>query len=624
MLFNVYYWHSSQNISQPHIFTSFSYLWLLVLFTRFTMHRQRFIHLQIKLIMPTIEQLILLTSILILLGIFSSKLSARLGLPMLVMFLFIGMLAGEDGIGKITFDNVNVSYAVGSLALALILFDGGLQTSVKSIRLVWKPAFTLATLGVLVTAGITGVAAAYILGIPLLEGLLLGAIVGSTDAAAVFSLLRNAGIYLNERLQSTLEIESATNDPMAIFLTVGLLQLLMNPQASGSELVLLFFSQMGIGTVVGLSVGWISVKIINKIKLLATGLYPVLVAACGLLSFGLASNLDGSGFLSIFVTGVVIGNHRFVFQRNTFLFHDGLAWLSQIIMFVMLGLLVNPSSLIEVWLEGLIIALVLTFIARPLAVIPVLKLFGFPKPEIALISWVGLRGSVPIILAIFPFIYGLPGANLIFDVVFFVVLISATLQGSTLPYVARKLNLMQQPPLIPAATLDITAVDQIDADLVEYTLGDDCSAVGRRLSQLALPDQTVIAMITRGKSVLPPRGSTLFYADDHLFVVLKPENRIFLERLFSEKNAPELEPIELPDSGLSLKGTTRLNEIYSSYGIQIDNGDDRTLNQFIYATENEPSQNFVIKLADLQLRIGEMIGTRIVTVILEPTKELES
>ncbi len=621
MLFNVYYWHSSLNISQPHIF---SYLWLFVLFARFTMHHQRFIHLQIKLIMPTIEQLILLTSILILLGIFSSKLSARLGLPMLVMFLFIGMLAGEDGIGKITFDNVNVSYAVGSLALALILFDGGLQTSVKSIRLVWKPAFTLATLGVLVTAGVTGVAAAYILGIPLLEGLLLGAIVGSTDAAAVFSLLRNAGIYLNERLQSTLEIESATNDPMAIFLTVGLLQLLMNPQASGSELVLLFFSQMGIGTVVGLSVGWVSVKIINKIKLLATGLYPVLVAACGLLSFGLASNLDGSGFLSIFVTGVVIGNHRFVFQRNTFLFHDGLAWLSQIIMFVMLGLLVNPSSLIEVWLEGLIIALVLTFIARPLAVIPVLKLFGFPKPEIALISWVGLRGSVPIILAIFPFIYGLPGANLIFDVVFFVVLISATLQGSTLPYVARKLNLMQQPPLIPAATLDITAVDQIDADLVEYTLGDDCSAVGRRLSQLALPDQTVIAMITRGKSVLPPRGSTLFYADDHLFVVLKPENRIFLERLFSEKNAPELEPIELPDSGLSLKGTTRLNEIYSSYGIQIDNGDDRTLNQFIYATENEPSQNFVIKLADLQLRIGEMIGTRIVTVILEPTKELES
>ena len=197
--------------------------------------------------MPTIEQLILLSSILILLGIFSSKLSARLGLPMLVMFLFVGMLAGEDGLGKITFDNVNVSYAVGSLALAIILFDGGLQTSVKSIKLVWKPAFTLATFGVLVTAGITGLAAAYILGIPLLEGLLLGAIVGSTDAAAVFSLLRNAGIYLNERLQATLEIESATNDPMAIFLTVGLLQLLMNPQATGSELALLFVSQMGVG-----------------------------------------------------------------------------------------------------------------------------------------------------------------------------------------------------------------------------------------------------------------------------------------------------------------------------------------------------------------------------------------
>lgn len=568
--------------------------------------------------MPTIEQLILLTSILILLGIFSSKLSARLGLPMLVMFLFIGMLAGEDGIGQIAFNNVNVSYAVGSLALALILFDGGLQTSVKSIRLVWKPAFTLATFGVLITAGITGLAAAYILGIPLLEGLLLGAIVGSTDAAAVFSLLRNAGIYLNERLQSTLEIESATNDPMAIFLTVGLLQLLMNQSASGSELLLLFVSQMGIGTLVGLSVGWISIKIINKIKLLATGLYPVLVAACGLLSFGLASNLQGSGFLSIFVTGVVIGNARFVFQRNTFLFHDGLAWLSQIIMFVMLGLLVNPSSLLEVWFEGLVIALVLTFIARPIAVVPVLKFFKFSREEITLVSWVGLRGSVPIILAIFPFIYGLPGANLIFDVVFFVVLISATLQGSTLPYVARKLNLMQPPPLLPAATLDITAVDQIDADLVEYTLGEDCSAVGRRLSQLALPDQTVIAMITRGKSVLPPRGSTRLIADDHLFVVLKPENRLFLERLFSEQVSPDLTPIELPTSGLSLKGTTRLDEIYESYGILIDNENNQTLDQFIYSiSANEPVQDTVISLATLQIRISEMIGSRIVTAVLE-------
>ncbi|WP_369427444.1 potassium/proton antiporter [Providencia sp. PROV236] len=569
--------------------------------------------------MLTIEQLILLTSILILLGIFSSKLSARLGLPMLVMFLFIGMLAGEDGIGQIAFNNVNVSYAVGSLALALILFDGGLQTSVKSIRLVWKPAFTLATFGVLVTAGITGLAAAYILGIPLLEGLLLGAIVGSTDAAAVFSLLRNAGIYLNERLQSTLEIESATNDPMAIFLTVGLLQLLMNQQASGSELLLLFISQMGIGTLVGLSVGWLSIKIINKIKLLATGLYPVLVAACGLLSFGIASNLQGSGFLSIFVTGVVIGNARFVFQRNTFLFHDGLAWLSQIIMFVMLGLLVNPSSLLEVWFEGLVIALVLTFIARPIAVVPVLKLFGFNREEITLVSWVGLRGSVPIILAIFPFIYGLPGANLIFDVVFFVVLISATLQGSTLPYVARKLNLMQPPPLLPAATLDITAVDQIDADLVEYTLGEDCSAVDRRLSQLALPDQTVIAMITRGKSVLPPRGSTKLLANDHLFVVLKPENRLFLERLFSEKISSELMPIELPSTGLSLKGTTRLDEIYESYGIQIDNENIQTLDQFIYSiSTGEPTQGMVISLTSLQMRIREMIGSRIVTVVLEP------
>ena len=268
-----------------------------------------------------VDQLILLAAILLLVGIISSKLSARLGMPVLVLFLGTGMLAGEAGIGGIDFNNPGLAHALGTLALAMILFDGGLQTPLASIRLVWKPASLLATLGVLITSMVTGVAAAYILKLPLLDGLLLGAIVGSTDAAAVFSLLRNAGIHINQRLNSTLELESASNDPMAIFLTIGLLEVLVNDMPLGVGLLKLFILQIGVGGAVGLLVGWAAVQQINRIHLVTSGLYPVLVAACGLFAFGVAANLGGSGFLAIFIAGVMIGNRPIAFQRSTFLFH---------------------------------------------------------------------------------------------------------------------------------------------------------------------------------------------------------------------------------------------------------------------------------------------------------------
>ena len=320
---------------------------------------------------------ILIAALLLFTGILSSMLSPRLGLPMLVLFLIVGMLAGEAGIGGIAFDDAEAAHAMGTLALAIILFDGGLQTSKAAIKMAWKPASLLATVGVAVTAGITGIAAATILGIPPLVGLLLGAIVGSTDAAAVFSILRSAGININPRLKSTLEIESASNDPMAIFLTVGLLGLITNEMSPGLEMVWLFAKQMGIGALAGLVIGWLAVKLINRLKLIAAGLYPVLVAVCGTLAFGVAAALDGSGFLATFIAGAIIGNSRFVYQHATFLFLDGLAWLSQIAMFVMLGLLVNPPSLLEVWAEGLLIAIILVFIARPLAVAPMLAFSRF-------------------------------------------------------------------------------------------------------------------------------------------------------------------------------------------------------------------------------------------------------
>lgn len=569
--------------------------------------------------MFVIDQLILLVSVLLLFGIISSKLSARLGLPVLVLFLIVGMLAGEQGLGGIVFDNAEVAHALGSLALALILFDGGLQTPFSSIKQVYKPASILATLGVLITAVMTGIAACYILDRPLLEGLLIGAIVGSTDAAAVFSLLRNAGVHINKRLKATLEIESASNDPMAIFLTIGLLEVLVNGIELSTGLLTLFIAQMGIGAVVGLTLGYLSLKLINRIHLSTTGLYPVLVTACGLLSFGVAANLGGSGFLAVFITGVIIGNSRFVFQRDTFLFNDGLAWLSQITMFVMLGLLVTPSSLMDVWLEGLAIAVVLTLIARPLAVIPTLSLFKFNWREMSLVSWVGLRGSVPIILAIFPMIYGLEGAPLIFNVVFFVVLISATVQGSSLAWVAKKLGLTEAPPPTPPASLTITSLDDVNADIIEYTLDVQSRAVGRRLSQLALPEGTVVAMITRGKEVIAPRGSTPLMGEDHLFVMLHPENRPFIDTVFSQVSGSD-EQKALLDKELRLKGTCSLADIQASYDIALGDEAWLTLDQLIrkLLAEEMPQVGRIIELQKFSFEIRDMVGPRIATVSIIP------
>ena len=501
-----------------------------------------------------------------------------LGLPLLVLFLLVGMLAGEDGLG-LAFDDASTAHALGTLALAMILFDGGLQTSFSSIKLVWKPASFLATFGVAITAGITGYAAAFILGVPPMVGLLIGAIVGSTDAAAVFSILRNAGVHISPRLKATLEIESASNDPMAIFLTVGILELLTSQMKPGWDLAQLFIQQMGIGTVVGLGVGWAAVKLINRITLSAAGLYPVLVAICGFLTFGISASLGGSGFLATFIAGVFIGNSRFVLKRATFMFHDGLAWLSQIGMFVMLGLLVNPASLLKVWLEGLLIAAVLIFVARPLAVAPFLAFAGFNKREIGLVSWVGLRGSVPIILAIFPLLFEIPQAYLIFNVVFFVVLISATLQGSTLPWMAKKLKLIEKAPVTPAATLEISALGEVNADIVQYTLGDSAKAVNRTLAELALPEGAVVAMITRGDAVFPPRGSTLLLPGDHIFILIRPGLRPFIDCIFS--HISQLEPSAFKSGELVLKGAARVHEISHAYGLDLGETKNITLDAFI-------------------------------------------
>ena len=484
-----------------------------------------------------INAAVLLAGVLLLLGIASSKFSARLGVPVLVLFLSVGMLAGSEGIGRIPFENYDLANSIGSVALALILFDGGLRTSLASLRRVWQPALALSTVGVLLTSLLTGLAAAWLLKIPLLQGLLLGSIVGSTDAAAVFSVLRSSGLKLPDRLTATLEVESGSNDPMAIFLTLGLIGVITGSNDSAASLLLLFIAQFGWGTLVGLAVGRLATAAINHINLNVPGLYPLLALAFGLVAFGLAAVLGGSGFLAIYIAGIVLGSSPIVFRRGIFSFHDAIAWLGQIVLFVMLGLLSFPSRLLAVAWQGLGIALVLILVARPIAVALSAWPFRFRRRELAFLSWVGLKGAVPITLATFPLMAGVPHSHLIFNAVFFVVLISVITQGWSLPLVARWLHLGRPADPTPALTVEIHALRQVDGEIVDYTVQRGARVVGRPLHALALPEGVLVALILRGKQVVMPRGDTTLEPGDHVFVALRTSLQPGIDRLFDPGSA---------------------------------------------------------------------------------------
>lgn len=529
--------------------------------------------------MFAIDSLILSGGLLLLLGIASSKFSARVGVPVLVLFLGVGMLAGSEGIGGIAFEDYTLAHGIGTVALAVILLDGGLRTPVSSIRLAWKPSLALATVGVLVTSLLTGLAATYILGVPLLVGILLGGIVGSTDAAAVFAVMRYSGLHVRERLAATLEIESGSNDPMAIFLTVGLLQVLLGGVETGWDLLSLFMLQMAVGALAGLTVGWVAAWLVNRINLDAAGLYPLFVGGCGLLAFGLAALLEGSGFLAVYLAGIVLGNSRLVFQRGILLAHDAAAWLAQIVMFIMLGLLSFPSRLLDVAGEGLLIALVLLFVARPLAVGLTLLPFRFSAREIAFLSWAGLKGAVPVILATFPLLLGLPGAPLLFNIVFFVVVISALSQGWTLPFVARRLNLEVPARPRPPITLEISSLRHVDSDIVEYAVEPGSRAAGRRVQELPLPQGVVIAIIAREKQLIAPQGDTRLLPGDHVFLVLHPDIQPFVNRVFGSKTPARTRP--LPPVELALRGTTTAAQVEAFYGIRLGVAENNTLSEIL-------------------------------------------
>lgn len=480
-----------------------------------------------------IDRTLLIAAVLLLLAIGSSSFSSRLGVPALILFLGLGMLAGSEGLLGVHFEDYALSHAVGTVALAIILFDGGLQTPLVTVRGALRPALLLSTVGVVITAGVTGLAASWALDLPLLEGLLLGSIVGSTDAAAVFAVLRAKGVNLRRRLAATLELESGSNDPMAVFLTVGLLEVLLGRLELGPGLLRLFVVQMSVGAVAGLAVGRATLWVMSRHTLPAVGLYPLATMAAGLLAYGGAAVLGGSGFLSVYIAGIVIGNGALPLRLSVIRFHEASAWLSQITMFVLLGLLSFPSRLREVALGGLAVAAVLTFVARPLAVALLLRPFGFSLREIAFVAWVGLKGAVPVVLAIYPLLLGLPGREVVFDVVFFVVIVSALTQGWSLPYLARWLGLQEPPRPEPAVGLELTSVAALKgAELVDYAVTPEGPMANRHVRELGFPQEAVVAMVVRGQHVIPPRGSTQLLPGDHVHVVLQPSARAVVDRAF--------------------------------------------------------------------------------------------
>ncbi|MCB4792129.1 MAG: potassium/proton antiporter [Elusimicrobia bacterium] len=486
--------------------------------------------------MPSIEHIITGFSLLLIISIIASKASSRFGIPSLLIFLFIGIFVGSKQIGDISFHDTRLAQYIGVVALVFILFSGGLETDWKVVKPVLWHGIYLSTFGVLITAVALGFFAVYVLHFSIIEGLLLGSVVSSTDAAAVFSVLRSRKISLSGNLRPLLELESGSNDPMAVFLTIGFISILSETSKSMLDMIPLFVMQMGIGAFMGYLFGKGILLLINKVKLEYDGLYPVFTTSLVLLAYALTNMFNGSGFLAIYIAGLMMGNSNFVQKRNLIHFHSGIAWLMQIAMFLTLGLLVVPSKIASIAWTGFMVSIFLMFVARPLSVFIALFKTGLFFREKLFISWVGLRGSVPIILATFPLLAGVQIADMVFNIAFFIVLTSAIFQGTSIAFMAKLLKVevpfkdkIQYP-------LQFEQTDDLNTRLIDFTIPYNSWMIDKTVARIGLPDDSLITLIARSDDFVVPSGKTKVEAGDVLLILVNNNNLQEILDLLSSKH----------------------------------------------------------------------------------------
>jgi cell volume regulation protein A len=505
---------------------------------------------------------------LVVLGIFSSLVANRFGAPLLLVFLVVGMLAGQDGPGGLRFDNYQITYLVGSVALSVILFDGGLRTRLSVFRGVLAPSMILATLGVLITAAIAGAAAWAVLDLTPVEALLLGAIIGSTDAAAVFFLLRTGGLRLQSRVGSTLEIESGTNDPIAVFLVIVLTEFILSgAEAPTWGLALDLARQAGLGAIMGLAGGFALVGVLNNVNM-PGGLHPLFTVAGAILIYAITAVADGSGLLAVYIAGLVMANRPTRAYPSIVGFHDAMTWLCQIVMFLVLGLLVTPSTLWDYALEGLIVTLALTFVARPIAVWVCLGRFGYAFKEKVFISWVGLRGAVSIFLAAIPTLAGVPNAQAFFNIAFFVVLLSLLFQGSTLTSAARRLGVALRQVVPNTSRVEIDIPGQTEQEIAGYPVTSGAVILG--LSRL--PSFARLLMLVRKGHIVDAAAAGHLQPGDYAYFLVPRERLPRLDSLFRE-SADVTRRLGLLFGELPIRGETPIGEVARFYDLDFGDAD---------------------------------------------------
>jgi potassium/hydrogen antiporter len=560
--------------------------------------------------LDTVSFAILLGSLLVLAGILSSLIALRFGAPLLLVFLLVGMLAGEGGPGGVKFDDVGIAYTVGSIALALILFDGGLRTRFASLRNVLAPAVTLATAGVLITTLLTAPVAKFVLGIGWIPALLVGAVVASTDAAAVFFLINARGLRLRPRVRAVLEVESGTNDPFAVFLALLLVEILLLGEQSWSHALVTFLRDAILGCVIGFVGGQVIAWVLNRVGL-AQGLHAPFVAVSALVVFAFANALHSSGFLAVYLAGLVVGNAQTRAHNSVVVFLDAVTWLAQIVMFVLLGLLAWPHRLADTLLGAIAVALILMLVARPVAVFLCLAPFKFHWNERIFISWVGLRGAVGIFLASIPLLVGLPGANLFFDVAFVVVLLSLLVQGWTVALAARKLDISfgRADPLPRRVELDLPG--QLAREIVGYPVPANSPYLRRGL----IPNWARPTLVIRNEQILTPAEAHPVQEGDYVYLLAPPEKAQALDRFFV--NMP---PPASPDPRLLgdffVPGTATLGALAEIYGLQVaaDHAEVTLADFFGDQLRRRVKTGDIVALGPIALLAHKVDGGRVTTV----------